>query len=50
MMTSCIQRPNDEMPALTGKRVVPPNGEYFVAAPRTYGFVVFPDANAHACM
>lgn len=42
--------PNDEMPALTGKRVVPPNGEYFVAAPRTYGFVVFPDANAHACM
>lgn len=44
---------SNTLPPLVGKSVVSPKGssnQYFVAQPRTYGFVVFPDANAHACM
>jgi len=42
---------NDKFPDLAGRRVVADKGtRHFVAAPRTYGFIVFPEANAHACM
>jgi hypothetical protein len=37
---------DDSLPGLMGKVV---QGGAFEAPPRTYGFVVFPDANAHAC-
>ena len=37
----------DEMPPLEGKRVV---GGHFVAPPRTYGFVRYPQAGAEACV
>lgn len=38
---------DDELPDMTGQEV---HGRNFVAPPRTYGFVVFPNANAHACV
>ena len=38
---------DDALPAMAGKREA---AGYFVAPPRTYGFVVFPDAGAPACM
>jgi heparanase 1 len=37
---------DDALPDMSGRRV---EGGHFVAPPRTYGFVVFTDANAHAC-
>ena len=39
--------PSETLPHLHGKRV---KGGYFVAPPRTYGFVVYPNASAQACM
>lgn len=35
------------VPTLRGRRK---DGGNFVAPPRTYGFVIYPEANAHACM
>jgi hypothetical protein len=45
--------PTNQIPALTPKHVVAsdsPGAKYFVAPPRTYGFVVFPQAGAKACL